>query len=626
MFSGKRACCNACRRIVGAPLGTVRFEKNDYVALMKVNLDYMFSLDPDRLLYHFRRIAGLDTGRAQEYGGWISSASGGAGHFEAHYISALAMASRTPNYERNGERITGRLLYLLTELEKCQTAFAKKDPENAGYLGALGIGVYDALEVIGKGQGSCAADGSYVWVPWYNYHKILEALYQTAVLVTDEMLRSMARRMLMAAAYWAWRRVHVLSDRVRENMLKTEYGGMSEILYKVYGMTRDIRFFEAARFFEEKPLLDQMYHHTDCFNGLHANTTIPKILGCAAAYEVTNDEYYKTICLNGFEMILKRTYANGGTGREEFWRESDMLQPANDTAETCCSYNLLKLADYLFRWTGNRKYADYFENAYTNYILASMAPESGLKTYFLNTAFGHYKIYHTQERSFWCCAGTGMESFAKLPYGIYYFTRDTIYVNMFYPSTLFWKKGISLTQSGNILPDQEAKITVHGNGRFGLALRLPDWVQQDIEISVNCEKIQADFIRGYYFIAREWKDGDRLKYSLSFALRFEKSRGDKNKYSIHYGPLLLAADLGQDDISDIQESQITYGSDYRGCVIDRIKLAGNSLEKNAVLSVDSDGSLFVKLHTLNQGVLIFRPLNRIFHARYGIYFEIDNLS
>lgn len=126
MFSGKRACCNACRRIVGAPLGTVRFEKNDYVALMKVNLDYMFSLDPDRLLYHFRRIAGLDTGRAQEYGGWISSASGGAGYFEAHYISALAMASRTPNYERNGERITGRLLYLLTELEKCQTAFAKK--------------------------------------------------------------------------------------------------------------------------------------------------------------------------------------------------------------------------------------------------------------------------------------------------------------------------------------------------------------------------------------------------------------------------------------------------------------------------------------------------------------------
>ena len=52
--------------LFGAELDKVRFEKNSYYFfLQKVNLDYMMGLDKDRLLYNYRRIAGLDTKGAQ---------------------------------------------------------------------------------------------------------------------------------------------------------------------------------------------------------------------------------------------------------------------------------------------------------------------------------------------------------------------------------------------------------------------------------------------------------------------------------------------------------------------------------------------------------------------------------
>ena len=44
---------------------------------------------------------------------------------------------------------------------------------------------------------------------------------------------------------------------------------------------------------------------------------------------------------------------------------------ATETEETCTQYNMLKIARYLFRWTGNVTYADYYERAITNGLLGT---------------------------------------------------------------------------------------------------------------------------------------------------------------------------------------------------------------------------------------------------------------
>ena len=46
-------------------------------------------------------------------------------------------------------------------------------------------------------------------------------------------------------------------------------------------------------------------------------------------------------------------------------------QHALETEETCTQYNMLKIARYLFSWTGNVTYADYYERAIVNGLLGT---------------------------------------------------------------------------------------------------------------------------------------------------------------------------------------------------------------------------------------------------------------
>ncbi len=608
----------------GIDLDNAKFASDSYYAqLMKTNLDYMFSLDRDRLLYSYRSIAGLDTLGAKPYGAWIAPSGNGAGQFEAHYIVALAKASLTmPDYSYNGETVMDRLSYMMNALKECQDAFALKDPANAGYCGALTIENFDVLTQGHKNL----SDGTTAWVPWYFYHKNLEALLDVHLYAADEDMRAMALQMLDEASTWVYNKVGSLDEATMEIVLRVEYGGMAEVLYQTYAITKDIRHFKAAQRFEEKKFLDNTYNNVDLLTGLHSNTTIPKFLGCAAAYEATGNEYYKTIVINAFDMIMTRVYANGSTSRGEFWQSANELETALDTSETCCSYNMLKMADYLFRWTGDVKYADYFENVYTNHILASMAPDSGLKTYLTTSQFGSHKIYHTVDNSFWCCACTGMESFAKLPYGIYYANGSDLTVNMFYPAEVTLENGIKVIQSGNFYTDQRTKFTIEGDGASRIAIRVPDWADKGVNVTVNGQAVNAAAENGYIVLDRTWANGDVIEYSVPFSVRLDTLKGHDNYKAIMYGPLLFVADLGTDDINDVQGSQLNFSTAYTGTVVDRIVLAG-SLEDAVIVSGDAAGNLYMTVKTLNQGNLTFRPFNQLFHNRFGMYFHYyDSLA
>lgn len=602
--------------VFGTEYDEVFFNENSYYeSLMETNLDYMMGLDKDRLLYNYRRIAGLDTKGVQGYGAWIQD--NGAGQFEAHYVVALAKASMSmPNYKYNGETVLDRLTYMVNALKECQDAYAKLYPEEAGYLGAIITDQYTALE---EGR-TMDNTGTGIWVPWYFNHKNLEAELDVYHYAASEELRNTAYDMMSAHADWCYNRMSKLDEATRLKVLRTEYGGMAEVLFQIYAETGNVNHYKAAKYFEEGSLLNNIYNNIDILTGLHANTAIPKFLGCAAAYEVTGDEYYKTIVVNVFDMIVDRTYAFGGTSRGECWVDNlGELKAANDTAETCCSYNMIKLADYLYRWTGDKKYLDYIDLTYTNHILASMAPDSGLKTYLTNTAFGSYKVLHTVDNSFWCCACTGMESFAKLNYGIYYKTEDTLTVNMFYPSQFKFNENVTLVQENDFFTQEKASFKVEGNGEFTLRLRKPDYATATT-IKINGQTVSVEETNGFYEITRNWVDGDNIVYEIPFAYQLVKLNDKSNEYAIKYGPLVFVADLGSDDVNDVQGSQLTFGTAYVGDIDSKIVLAGNTLEESATLTYGENGEIYLTINTLNQGELLFRPFNQLFHKRYGMYF------
>src|SRR5438067_12038415 len=127
---------------------------------------------------------------------------------------------------------------------------------------------------------------------------------------------------------------------------------------------------------------------------------------------------------------------------------------------------MLKLTKMLFEDNPSAAYADFYERALYNNILASQDPDTGMVTYFQGNRPGYMKLYCTPIDSFWCCTGSGMENHAKYGDSVYFHAGDTLFVNLFIPSTLDWKeKGMSITQTTRF-PDEETT-------RFRVASRYP---------------------------------------------------------------------------------------------------------------------------------------------------------
>lgn len=66
-------------------------------------------------------------------------------------------------------------------------------------------------------------------------------------------------------------------------------------------------------------------------------------------------------------------------------------------------------------------YADYYERALYNHILASIHPTVPGYVYFTPIRPAHYRVYSQPGQGFWCCVGSGMENPGK--YGAFIFAQ-----------------------------------------------------------------------------------------------------------------------------------------------------------------------------------------------------------
>lgn len=84
-------------------------------------LNYLLSVDPDRLLYVFRKNHGVDTKGAQTNGGWDAPDFPFRSHIQGHFLSAWAQCYASAGVKECGSRAT----YFVQELAKCQANNAK---------------------------------------------------------------------------------------------------------------------------------------------------------------------------------------------------------------------------------------------------------------------------------------------------------------------------------------------------------------------------------------------------------------------------------------------------------------------------------------------------------------------
>lgn len=510
------------------PLNDVKLLPSRFRDNLERDSAWMVSLPVASLVHSFRTTAGVQAGREGGYmtvkklGGWESLDCELRGHAIGHLTSAFALM-----YAATGENIFKQKGdSIITALKEVQAA------HGTGYLSAYPERLIDR-NLAGKS----------VWAPWYTLHKILSGLIDQYLYAENEDALKIAKGM----GDWAYNKLQGIGEEQRAKMLRNEFGGINEAFYNLYAVTGNENYRWLARFFYHNGVMDPLKQGNADLGTLHTNTFIPKTLAEARNYELSGDEDSHRLTEFFYDIMLRdHTFVTGcSSDKEHYFPVKDFAKHLSGyTGETCCTYNMLKLARHLFCRTADESIADYYERALLNQILGQQDPQTGMVHYFQPMLSGSYKVYSTPWNSFWCCVGSGFENHAKYAEAVYYHNGDELFVNLFIPTVLSWKdKGISITQRTDFPKSETTSLTVSGNGKFTMKLRYPSWSGKAV-VKVNGKKVATGKAGSYITIARNWKDGDKVEATFPMSVHAETAHGDASRVALLYGPVVLAGELG----------------------------------------------------------------------------------
>ncbi|XP_039807282.1 uncharacterized protein LOC120671108 [Panicum virgatum] len=545
-----------------APLHDVHLDATGssmYWRAQQTNLEYLLYLDPDRLTWTFRRQAGLPA-VGDPYGGWEAPGGQLRGHFAGHYLSASAhMWAST----RNGT-LRARMARVVDALHGCQKKMG------TGYLAAYPDTMFDAYEQLDE-----------AWSPYYTAHKIMQGLLDQYTLAGN---RKGLDVVVWMADYFGNRVKNLIQSYTIQRhweAMNEETGGFNDVMYQLYTITKDQKHLTMAHLFDKPCFLGPLGLRKDDISGLHVNTHLPVLVGAQKRYEVVGDNLYKDISTYLFDVVnSSHTFATGGTSTMERWHDPKRLVDEikiSSNEETCATYNLLKVSRNLFRWTKEAKYTDHYERLLINGIMGNQrGTQPGVMLYFLPMGPGRSKSVSGRPPSglppmnpggwggpndtFWCCYGTGIESFSKLGDSIYFLEEGEtpgLYIIQYIPSIFNWKSaGLTVRQQAKPLFSTdtyfEVSLAISAKGDAQLAkvsVRIPSWTSTDDATAIlNGQKLNLTATGnssngGFFTVTKHW-DEDTLILKFPITLRTEAIKDDRPEYAsiqaVLFGPHLLA--------------------------------------------------------------------------------------
>ena len=521
------------------PLTSVRLLDGPFADAAKANQTYLLALEPDRLLAPYFREAGL-AAKAKPYGNWESS--GLDGHTAGHYLSALAAMIAAGSDTSDGE-LKRRLKYMVSELARCQNA------SSDGYVGGV-PGSRELWQAIAEGHVEAI---NRKWVPWYNLHKLYAGLRDAYGFTGNQQ----ARDILVRCGDWCEKVTSGLSDQQMQRMLGQEHGGMNEVLADIYAITGDPKYLQLARRFSHQAVLEPLERNEDRLTGLHANTQIPKVIGLERIATLSGDKAADAGARFFWENVTgKRTVAFGGNSVSEHFNAptdfSGMLE-SREGPETCNTYNMLRLTEALFASRPGAAYADYYERALYNHLLASINTDHPGFVYFTPIRPDHYRVYSQPDQCFWCCVGTGMENPGRYGEFIYAQATNGFYINLFIASKITETNfGLTLRQETRFPDEARSRLILklRKPAEFTLHIRHPGWVAADeFAVKVNGQAVTVPSTpTSYAAIRREWRDGDRVDIELPMHTTVERLPDGSDWVAILRGPIVLAAPAGTNDL------------------------------------------------------------------------------
>jgi len=588
------------------PLARVRLLPGAALDALEVNRRYLMGLDPDRLLHTFRLTAGLPSD-AEPLGGWEAPDNELRGHFTGHYLSACALMAAQTGDSAVRERGT----HIVAELARCQQALG------TGYLSAFPEELFDRLR-----------DDRRVWAPFYTLHKIMAGLLDTHTLSGD----ARALDVLRGMATWTERWTQPLGEARMARVLEREYGGMNAVLYDLADVTGEERWSTLAHRFDHERIFAPLAEGRDELEGLHVNTTIPKLIGAARRYEITGERrYHDTAEYFWHTVTERRCYCTGGTSNGESWNAAPgrlAKELSGYTQECCVTYNMQKLTRHVFAWTADPRAADYYERAWYNGILGVEHPKDGNKLYYVPLASGYWKLFGTPLHDFWCCTGSMAEAFSKLGDSIWWHDDDGVWVNLFTPSSVEWpERGVRLVQETRFPEEETVRITVRVERptRFAMRVRVPYWSAGG-RAALDGRALEGFAAPSSYFVVdRTWRDGESLQLTLPMRLHAHPMPDDPTLLAVMYGPLVLAGRLGSEGLGPAvlraEPTKPRTVPEYKAEPVPAPDIVARASDPATWVRRVSGHPL--EFRTVGQArAITLVPLARVFDERYAVYWRV----
>lgn len=511
---------------------------------MDVNRRYLLELDPQCLLQNFYLEAGIimpdlqvvsNPQEAKLHWGWEAPTCQLRGHFLGHWMSAAARLMCS----QKDEVLKQRLDYVVAELARCQQ-------RNGGeWVGPIPEKYFDWM---------CSPE--YIWSPQYTMHKTVMGLVDAYRFAGNKQAFEIMER--LADWYLKW------TERLPDGIYKGEQGGMLEEWAELYSLTGHEKYKELIRRYQDNYLYQKL-EQEDALTDDHANASIPISHGAARMYEMTGDEKWRsrTELFWKHAVTMRGMYATTGQNAGEFWIPPHQQHRylCDRDQEFCTVYNMVRTADYLFRWTGEAKYVDYIERALYNGFLAQQNAQTGMPTYFLPMGMGSRKKWGSKRNDFWCCHGTMVQAQTIYPWLTAYMDEKgkelTIaqYITSELSATLNGSEVKASLVSDMGDHNNQVFFAEHTSSEksmwsfglhmacehpteFTLSLRIPCWAK---EFAIYCdgEEIRESVENGFVRIRKEW-----LRQSLIIRFRselYEEALPDAPEVAaILDGPVVLA--------------------------------------------------------------------------------------
>jgi DUF1680 family protein len=512
------------------------------------NVSLFLNLPDDNLLKPFRQLAG-QSAPGEDMGGWYTPSKDFdppknmtgyiPGHSFGQYLSGLARA-----YAVTGDKTIQQKVHRLVD----------------GFAPTVTTKFYD---------GYC--------IPAYTFDKTNCGLIDAHQFAGDSTALAVLNKATDAVLPWlpekALNREEMMA-RPHKSIAYTwdETYTLPENFYLGYQRGAGARYRQLAqRFLQDDTYFGPLSENRNVLPGQHAYSHVNALCSAMQSYLTDNSLKHLDAARNGFRFVFEQSFATGGWGPDEAFRKprtdelAKTLHSSHSGFETPCgAYGHFKVARYLMRVTGDSTYGDSMEAVLYNTILGArpIRPD-GVSFYYADYNMDAHKAYYEQK---WpCCSGTFPQLTADYGISSYFRAPRGIYVNLYVPSRVTWRQGsarVTLTQQTNYpkIGETLLRLKMDHAERFVLALRVPAWAARRTAVLINGKVAGTALQPGTWAeLDREWKDGDRVEFSIDMPLRLLPLDAQHNNLvALLSGPVaLFAIEPGSKSMTQKQMLQAT---------------------------------------------------------------------